>query len=381
MALTTASPAKDICMTMVRTLEDFAGRNNPEMLNPLQYGTTQAIQASMAQGGAMSVDLSSLKEPYTAGATSNNRIGVKYKVRRCDDTVDTSLDPCDDDDNGINPWVYEDFLFTTPVSHSFTVDIGAMRRYCESYSEAYIALLKETYDTLKRKVNARYISQLTANLGDYWANDCSLAANSGTDTAAVAFFDSNGNPKPMGFFKVVQQYRRMGYTGSPLIIGGSPLDAFNFSKPIWAGNANGFDGNRVNGAQLFSDYQLDSIMDNGFDNIISIAPGSAYEMHWNRFSGDGEINISTLIKTTLDLGRMFGEAPGKFVVDHSLSIEHCGVDDVKYIHKFYYYGDLLMLKAAMLNDDCGPCGNGILGWDHNCADPTCDDIDPEILAP
>lgn len=381
MGLISISKPNDVCLSVVKTLKDIAGQNTPTDLNPLQYGTTEAIRDAASQSGAMQVDISSLKEPYTAGATSNNRFGIRYRVRRCNDDASVSLDPCENDGVNSAAWQYLDFTFGTPISHGFDVKLATQRRACEGYNEEFAALLRETYDTLKRKTNARYISQLAANLGGYYALDCEDSVNSDDFQATIAFYDTAGQPKPQGLFKVKQQYNLFGYGGEPAVIGGSPLDAIDFARPLYQNNENGFNFNRVQGMRLFKDYQVNGVLANAQENVLSLAPGSARILNWNRFVGDYAYSSDTTIKRTLDLGAAFGEAPGQFVVDHQMHIQECGVNDVVYIHKFFVYTDLFMLTPAMLSADCGQCSNGILLWKHDCADGTCDDFNPVITEP
>lgn len=378
MALAAASPANEICKTMVRTMADFAGKNSPEYLNSLTYGTTKALSDATNQSGAVEISTELFTEPYTAGVTSNNALRLKYRTRRCNDTVEVSLNPCEDEGVTHNAWNYKDFLFTAPVSHSFTIKQASMRRMCENYDQEYASLLRETYDTLRRKQNARYITQLATNFGKYWAADCADAAVSDTDTASLAFFDTNGNPTPMGAFKLLQQYRRNGFQGDPIVIGGSAIDKFKFSNQFFRGNLDGFDGSKLMDMRLFSDYQVDTILANGnYNNLISLAPGAARPLFWNRYAPGQGIMLDDQVRTTLDIGRLFGGE--SLLVDHSLSIVTCS-NDIEYIHKFHLYTDLFMLTDDMLEADCGQCSNGILLWNHDCEDPTCADLNPEILA-
>lgn len=380
MALAAASPAYEICKTMVKTMTEMSGRNAPELLNPLQYGVSRALRDATNVSGAMEVDTSIFSEPYTAGATSNNVFRVKYRVRRCNDEVEASLDPCEDEGVTHAAWNYRDFLFTTPVTHSFTVKMASMRRFCESYSQEYAMLLREAADTIMRKANARYITQLGANFGKYYHTDCTLAAVSDTDTASVGLFDSNGQPQPGGAFKILQQYRRNGFEGEPHVIGGSAVEKFEFMKPFYQGNLNGFDATRLGGMRFYTDYQLDTVLNNGsINNMISIAPGAARPLFWNRFTGDYAYKSDTLVKTTIDIGRLLGLG-FSLLVDHAIWVKECGQDDIEYLHKFYLYTDLFALEDGMLSEACNQCSNGILLWDHDCADPSCEDLDPSIAA-
>jgi hypothetical protein len=380
MGLTTATPAFEVCKTMVRTMSDYAGRNAPETLNALSYGTYKALNAATNQSGAVDIPTTLFTNPTGDGETTNNRLSVKYRTRRCNDTVEVSLNPCEDEGVTHNAWAYKDFLFTTPVSHSFTIKNATMRNMCEGYSEEYASLLRETAETLLRKLNARYITQIATNFGKYWAADCTLAAVSDTDTESVAFFDTNGNPTPMGAFKVLQQYRRNGFQGNPLVIGGSAIDKFKFSNQFYRNNVDGFDGSILMDMQLFSDYQVDTVLDNAsYSNLISIAPGAARPLFWNRFGGNQGYQSPTMVNTTLDIGALLGLG-FSLLADHSLYVKECGTD-IEYIHKFHIYSDLFMLTDDMLSDDCNQCSNGILLWNHDCADPSCLDLNPEILAP
>lgn len=380
MGLIAVSKPNEVCLSVLKTLKDMAGKNSPADLNPFQYGTTEALRDAETQSGAMQVDLSALKEPFTAGATSQNRFGIRYRLRRCsDDTV--SLDPCENDGVNSASWSFLDFTFGTPISYGFDVNLATQRRACEGYSEEFAALLREAYDTLKRRANARYISQLAAALGGYYALDCDDSVNSGDYQAPVAFYDTSGQPKPQGLFKIKQQYGLGGYTGEPAVIGGTPLDAIDFARPLYANNENGYNFNRVQGMRLFKDYQVNGVLANSQENILSVAPGSARILTWNRFTGDYAYSSDTTIKRTLDLGLAFGEPGGRFVVDHQMHIQECGASDLVYIHKFFLYTDLFTLTDAMLSPDCGQCSNGILLWSHDCADGSCSDFNPIIVEP
>jgi hypothetical protein len=378
MALNAVSKPNDVCLTMIRQLADFAGRNNPHDLNNLTYGATEAVKASRQLGGAMSVPTTMFKNPTGGGAATENRFGVKYRVRRCVDDVAADLNPCVDEGLEPNTWNYKDFIFSAPVTHSFKIPLATLRGYCESYNEEFMYLLKETYDTLKRKVNARYISQLASNFGKYYAPDCDDAAVSDVDTRTVGFVDTAGNPNAQGFYILKQMYDRLQFTGEPLVIGSDVINLVQFNQPLFAGNVNGFDVNRMGGLRWFKDYQLDTSL--APDQLISIAPGAVHPLTWSRYTGDFELRLEDQLRINMDLGAFFGEGSGEFMVDHTMHIDKCGAD-IEYLFKFYVYTDLLMLEDSMLSEDCGQCSNGILLWNHDCVDPSCAGIKVPTLAP
>lgn len=382
MGLQAAIPALDVCKTAIRTMADFAGRNKPETLNPLQYGTTAALFSATAQSGAMDIPTTIFTNPTDDADLTQNALRVKYKVKRCNDDLDLDLDPCNDEGVNHNPWQYKDFLFTQPITHGFTVKLNQMRNYCAGdYAEEYANLLRETAETLMRKRNARYISQLAAALGKYHADDCEDAVSSASYVAPVALFDNLANPKPMGAFRIKQQYTQQGYTGTPHVIGGAIVEAIRMAMPLYAGNVNGFDISRLEGLQFFTDYQLDAVLNNSIPrNLLTIAPGSARPLTWQRFTGQYAARMEDMVKTQIDLGALLGLGI-PLVADHSLFIKRCGVDDFEYIHKFYIYTDLFTLDDDMLSEDCGQCSNGILLWKHDCDDPSCEDLNPVITEP
>lgn len=382
MAFGAISSAKDVCLVTVETLENIAGANDPKQLNPYTYGTTQAILDGMRTAGAMRIDTRGNKGIPSSGVNSENRLRIKYQLRRCNDSQSVDLDPCSqDDEDGIIPWAYGDLTFGDPIIHKFEIDMADMRQVCEGYEDQYRWLLREAYDSLKRQANARYITQLGANTGKYFAEDCNDAVAVTDYQAPVAFYDTSGQPKPMGVFKVDQQYRRFGFNGRPRIIGGNPIDALGYSNPLYAGNTAGLDAQRL-GMNLYRDYQLNTVLGNGNENILSIPDGAAHIVNWRMFDlPDFRRSSDTTVRTTLDLGQFFGEPAGQFVVDWTMHIKECGAGDVVIIHKFFLYTELFMLTSDMLVASCGQCSNGILLWNHDCADPSCDDIDPVIVDP
>ena len=327
----------------------------------------------------MSLDTEMLKGVPSSGASSENRLRIKYRTRRCDDTLDFDPNPCNTDDNGLNPWAYGDMVLTTPVYHSFELDIAELRQVCEGQDWHYQDLLLETYQTIRRKLNAKFIGQIGANTGKYFAPDCDDAVAVSDYIAPIGFFDTNGNPKPMGFSKIEQTYRRFGFPGRPVIIGGDPVDVYQgAARRIFAGNTSGFDANR-GGENMFSDYQLNGVLANGNENVLTFAPGAIHDINWYQFKAFPYASPTT-VKRTLDLGRFFGMPAGALEVDHTVHIQECG-DEIKVIYKFWKYADLFMLTSDMLAEACGQCSNSILLWNHDCADPACSDISPIIVAP
>lgn len=382
MAFGAISSAKDVCLVMVKTMENMAGSNNPETLDPNTYGTTQAIKDGMRAAGAMAIDTSMNKGIPASGASSENRLRIKYRTKRCNDALTFEADPCVDGSNGMNTWLYGDLTFGDPVYHEFTIDMATMRQICEGRDQVYMDLLLETFQTINRKRNARYITQLGANTGKYFAEDCADAVAVTDYQAPVGFFDSNGQPKPMGLFKITETYNRFGFGGQPRIIGGTPINGYKFSQSIYQGNVAGFDSTRKPTDNMYYDPQVNSVLANGNENILTFANGAAHAVDWFMFdSPEFRYASPTLVKRTMDLGVFFGYPPGHTKVDHTVYFQECGAGDVKIIHKFWCYTELFMLTSDMLEADCGQCSNSILLWDHDCTDPGCNDIDPVIVNP
>lgn len=372
MAFGSISSAKDVCLVLVKKLADMAGSGTPDLLDANTYGTTNGIYDSMSRAGVMQVDTRMNKGIPSSGASSENRLRVKYQLKRCQTFAEPTLEPCTLNGEGYNPWLYGDLTFGAPAYYDFAVSMDEMRQICEGQNEAYQYMLREAYRALKTQLNEKYITALAANFGKYYAANCESAVDSATDPYSLAIFDTVGNPKPMGFFKVKQQYRKMGF-GEPTIIGGDKIDAYVEARGIYAGNVDGFDANRGGLRALFVDYQVDPVLDSGNEHFISLAPGSAHIVNWHKYLlPEFRLNTQDQVRTVLDLGVFFGEPAGRFVVDHTMHLDKCN-DDVRWIHKFFLYSELFMLTDDMLAADCGQCSNGILNWTTGCADGSCDD--------
>jgi hypothetical protein len=380
MAFGNISSAKDVCLVLVKKLADIAGSGTPDLIDSRTYGTTNAIYDVMSRAGVVQLDTLMNKGVPSSGGSSENRLRIKYQTKRCNTSLEADMDPCTLVGDGYNTWNYGDLTFGTPVYYDFALNMDEMRQVCEGQNEMYQYMLREAYRSLKTQANNRYIDAVAANFGNYWAADCENAVDSSSDPYTLSIFDTVGNPKPMGFFKVKQQYRKMGF-GEPTIIGGDKIDAYTEARTVYAGNVDGFDANRGGLRGLYVDYDLDTVLASGNEHFVSLAPGAAHIVNWHKYR-DPQFRLTTddQVRTILDLGVFFGEPAGRFVVDHTMHLDKCQ-DDVRWIHKFFLYTEVFTLTPDMLAADCGQCSNGILNWITDCADGSCEDTTGTIAAP
>jgi hypothetical protein len=369
--------ARKACMMQEKMLADVAGGAYPPIVDPNTYGLTQAVNASVAVPGIGTIDTDKLKDkPIENGA---QRIEVRYMVKRCNDSQEPNLNPCTDGENGLNPWKYAYPTMSAPVYHEFTIDMGAFRGLCEGRPEHVRMLMGEAYESIMRQMNARFASQIIANLGNYFhPSDCTLAVDSAAAPYTLNMFDTNMNPNPMGLFPLFQQYKRMGIGERPFVVGGDHLDAWNFSRSIFAGNTEGHDPNKVRNDRAFSDYQIDQEFGDGSMHALSWVPGSLFPMNFWKYIGDWEHYSDDQSRKKFDLGKAVG-APS-LMVDQSIAIVKCG-EEIKLIYKHFLHTDLFFIPSDGFSEACYQCSNYILNWLTACGDLGCSTIFDQFAAP
>jgi hypothetical protein len=319
--------ARKACMMQEKMLADVVGGAYPALVDPNTYGMVKAIKDSVSTPGVGKIDTASLKDKPIEN--SAQRVEIRYMAKRCNDTQTPNLNPCTDGENGLNPWIYAYPTMSAPIYHEFTIDMAAFRALCEGRPEHLRIAMAEAYESLMRQMNARYISQVVANMGNYFhPSDCELAVDSAAAPYTLGLFDTAMNPQPMGLFQLFQQYKRMGLSERPFIVGGDHLDAWNFSRSIYAGNTEGFDPNKVRNDRAYADYQLDQIIADGDMHAISFAPGAIHPIDFFKYINGFEYYSDTQTRKKFDLGSAVGKT--SLQVDQSIAVVECG-EEVKFV--------------------------------------------------
>lgn len=388
MAQTTTS-ATYCCLKTEQTLEEIVNGVHPGLLELEQWGVSDAIQDS-EQGIIEKVATAS---PFGKGAptTSGNRtVDVKYWKPSCDDTnVDITFD-CSDESVTAETYGYDRATIDYYVGDKFAIDASTYETVCEDPLNELAVKMARSYRKLKKLYNKRLAEQLAAKVGNYFAHDGETAVNSATNPQTLKVLTAGApvQPQPMGFFPVVNQYDRMGVMGRTLYgVGGSDkMRAYQFAKPIFAGNTDGADANRkMDPVDLYFDNMMESYLDTqavaGTDRFITWVAGAVSVLEWFDFEGPIKTitpsgrNVfapaqasGTLVRQKIDLGTAMGDRP--FVVDMQIEYREC---DNKVVHKFRKDFDLWQIPDDAFQTACHQAHNYLLLWQIGCGDFDCND--------
>lgn len=363
--------ARKACLVQEKILSEIAGGVYPADLEKETFGIVNAVKDSVKVAGVGRVDTDKLKDkPITDGA---QRLEIRYMVKRCLDSQTPNLNPCTDGENGLNPWKYAYPTMNAPLYYEFTLSMGDFRSLCEGRTEHFRMLQREAYLSLMRQMGARYASQMIAEVGKYFhPSDCTLAVDSAAAPKTLSLLDSTFKPQPMGLFPLFQEYKRAGITERPFVVGGDHLDAWNFSRTIFAGNTEGYDPNRVRNDRAYADYQVDQAFADGAFHLLSWAPGTVFPMEFFKYIGEFEYFSDTQTRRKFNLGAAVGA--GDLFVDNSIAVVECG-EEIQMIYKYFIHSDLFFIPDDAISEACGQCSTMILNWLTDCGELNCNILD------
>ncbi len=378
MSFQTGATAQDLCLKSEMLLEDVAGGLYPANLETRTFGFYEAIQNS-TRSTPVSRFQDMTDEKAKPGDKDCKRYTFRYKQKRCAPIGDCpSL--CEDGTPNLNQWLHAEPIIGDPLCAGFSLSHDDYRCLCEGRADYYLEELRTVYETLHNAINIRWTEQFAAGVGNYpligSATDCADAVNSATAPEILCLFnDTTNKPQPQALFKLRQYFKRMGYSGSPTIVGGQALDYWNFNKPLFAGNDCGNDANR--GQQLtntFIDYDIYGNLDTKDECLFAFAPGAVFPLWWRQYSGDNEYFSDTRVRRSFDLGRAVGKE--SFLVDLDITVnEKAGTDceDIMYNYRFKVCTDLCKMPQDAFSEDCGQCFNYCLKFLVDCCPTDCND--------
>jgi len=139
-------------------------------------------------------------------------------------------------------------------------------------ADRLMAFRPSVLEELNTKVNERLVTYM-ASYSDQTAPD-----NSISDPKSVSFLVPNLAGgfvfDPTGYAKIKDEYNKLGYSYiSPIVAGGSQLSVFQTNSAFMGGtNVNGVTSTSV--PNLFVDYGVDTVMNDGTNHLFTWKPGA-----------------------------------------------------------------------------------------------------------
>jgi hypothetical protein len=345
-------------------------RNDIAMANK-QMGTADAIKA--AQTGMLQVFDRTKAFPGAPSPDDCVKLSVRYRNDVNCDPMDVPCAPLDCSPVPAATFQYSEVDVTLDECVFGSLSVNRKMFECseQEISQELIPLLREQAYKMYENMNLKLAAKLLANAGSPFA---STTLTSATPLPLNILFTNpvtgQTQPQPIGFSAIRTQYRNMGISGSPYVIGGS--DSLAFYEDIgrlFQGNVEGFDASRYQGlTQFYYDYQMDTPA--AAHPVLTFAPGSVELLEWYKYQNGTIGNVTSwgekiyqptlksdeLVRMKTDLRAILGK---QFEVDLQI---HDNVCDEVVTFKMQKRFDLFINPSV-----CNKTYNGILLWNVTCA--------------
>lgn len=351
MAVTNITP-QELCLKIQHNLENVSG-NIPTNIDSL--GTLNALQSAENTAG-----FEKISTTRTDGKLFS--ASVKFKQGKCYTPVEEELDVCDAVSEATNPNKEYSVSVDEVVQVPITLNAETFRVMCDTLDERKNWELVQAVEALQRKVNNKLISKITADLDNYYNGNSS--AIGGSDEISLKLFTSDGKPNTMGFYQLIQMYKKLGYLDRmPIVVGGDPLEAWKFARNQFAGNFDKqYDTSKIAGMSMFTDYKIDDYASDGSQHLISFIPGHLQLLESYKNVGAYEVMRQEGMRTTMTMNN--------FTFDIDISNPFCsdGVVTMLLSKRF----DLFKVPSTAFSS-CG-ARETVLGWQADCGALTCSDL-------
>ena len=350
----------------------LADAANPLFQMQQTLGATKALTSAANMRGS---EIIPVQSPFArASSTSNRKVTVQGRVKSCPTVVTSKPDPCAGDTPETSDLIDDEVTVENANYVTFTLDRQVYQDSCDLGSpganQVLAYKLLEGVESVLKAENAEHIAALIAGVNPYFSGDASTV-NGGTEEVVNLYSSTSPVvPQPGNIFRIIEQYRRQGYSNiAPIMIGGTVLARWAFDLNLYAGNLDGLDISKIPGnLPTWVDYDLDTqaqaIGPNTASRLMSWIPGHAMRTTYLDFAEGSPLRRTTenITKTTMNFG---GE-----VMDVTIYDADC--DDLVDV-TVGRFSDLYLLDSSFFDSSCG--GQQTLHtWISDCVDTDCADI-------
>lgn len=358
------------CVKTQQLLSDIAGDNAPQNKVLDTYGLLAAIRSQANLSGREIVQTKSASGKARPVTGSNRRVEIEYPVRQCDTVSRTPSAFCTTRPDYADDVSHAEATVDCYAEVTWGVSKSQFRDVCEDRPERMRRIMTNKVNDLLKDINEQLIEKYIAGLGNYFTEAGGVPVDSGAAPKTLNLFNpstANGlATNALGFMPLKRDYRRSMWSGTPILVGGTTLEAWMEVQPVFQGNNEGLDGTRMGGMTMFTDYQIDTEFGDGFEHLLSFAPGIVQMLEWDAYPAGSdyeELNRDWGSKTTMFINGMS--------MDFEVRFDEC-TDHWDF--KLSKYFDLFKLPSDSLNTACGQYSNGCLQWLVDCAALDCNYI-------
>lgn len=354
-----------VCLFTQQMMDRILGSGDPTSKRTQQLGFTNALNSAANTNGFEQIQ-TGVARP---GTDPTKRILSLYyrNPKLCEPIVPGEGDACKDVAFPVYPYA-DQLVDVTQYNHvPFTLSRQTYQDACETLNEE---LARKTIDAAYQLMiaeNQYYIETFQASVCNY-SNGQSSAPGGGFEQD-VKMFNDVGQPNAMAFFKVQENYTRLGYpNNTPIAVGGTGVAAWLYAQGIFQDNNDGFDVSRVPFSMpTFVDYEYDVIAGLPTKRMATWVPGSIQRLEWLKYQEGSEfrINQEHITKTTIVVdGQTF---------DYTINNDGCNDFVTVTLGRGF---DLFIPEATVYDVNGGDCARGECprqNWITDCAKLDCTD--------
>lgn len=361
MGINTGATSKYCCISVQQALDNIVGANNPGRIVVETNGFTKALYSPLNMNGFEMVQTAS-RRGKALPDTGNRTVEIAYTPRVCAAVAETVPNVCDTGTLYADDFKYATVSVDEVRSTTLRISKEQYRQLCEDPGDAQMRAITNRINDLKKAYNEAMIAKYITVLGNYYTVPGGVPVDSGANPKTLLLFNAAMQTNALAMMPVQSDYKRSGWSGSPIVVGGQLLENWAYAAKVFAGNQDGFDLNKAGIPGFFADFAIDPIFNDGDQHIFTWVPGFVQPLEWYQFP---EGSVYEELKpdyqeTTLDFGG--------FKVDFTVRYDEC---THMWNLTFAKHFDLFAIPNDSIAATCDQDSTGILQWLADCGDLDC----------
>lgn len=300
-----------ICHPIQRKMVEYFDRDVPQFARN-RVGFIDALNSDMNRMGWDVLN--------TNG--KNRKVELTYSPRYTGDTISRNPDDLRNCSQGTeNPLKAVEVSADLFSKQSLKIDEADMRLMCDNDQVYMNEQIMSAVNSVIVDMNQQVITAASTTFGTY---------RDGSTTKDFELFTSN-NPVTRHYAQMKQEYKQLGGTGAPILVGDCILDEFDTHVEIGCCNNFGVDLSQARTGFYFNDEYVPDILSRGSDcRGIMMIPGRAQFVQWQRNVGpyrkpwNGREEFGTIVDPLTGIE-----------LDVDILFDNC--DRVYYIHMYAFY--------------------------------------------
>lgn len=353
MGVATGTENKTFQMLQV-SLNELAVNTSPDQLMP-QIGMLEAVTSQANTGGLASLQFEVLNgKDKPQNSSGKPYVQVKVQPPTCNYTTSGSKNICDADTGDADTSEYYNITVDQDAWREFTIDYSTFANLNETPDQRIALRLAQHANDILVEINNSLVTLAYAQVGDY-----SDSVDSASSPKSVSLINTAGTYQPLAWSKVVTDYRKNGFNGKPIAVGGSKLETAMMSAMFQGTGQFTSPYNPALPITAFTDYLIDSTLNNSTENMLTWMPGTVRMVEWFKNDGYNAINLEV-------------HKAGKFnYMGYEFDLDITYICDKKYKFTLSKQYGLFHPTVAMYGD-CWK--GGLLAWELGCTGLDCTDF-------